>query len=33
MNIMFDVKQQELQHKAIIVVEGHVMDSTDYTTY
>ena len=33
MHIIFDVKQQYLLHKARIVVGGHVLDSTDHTTY
>ena len=33
MHMIFDVKQKELRHKSRIVVGGHVVDSTDHTTY
>ena len=31
--MIFDVKQQDLQHKDRLVVGGHVMYSTEHTTY
>ena len=33
MHIIFDVKQQDLRHKARIVVGGLVVDSKENTTY
>ena len=33
MKIIFNAKQQDLQHKTRLVVVGHVVDSTDQTTY
>jgi hypothetical protein len=34
MHIMiFDIKQQDMQYKARLVVGGHVIDSSGYTTY
>ena len=33
MHMIFDVKKQRLQHKARLVVGGHVVDSTKHTTY
>ena len=33
MHVVFDVKQQDLRHKARLVVCGHVVDSTEHTTY
>ena len=32
-HMIFNVKQQDLRHKARLVVSGHVVDSTDHTTY
>ena len=32
-HIIFYLKQQDLQHKAGLVVGGHVVDSTEHTTY
>ena len=33
MHMMFDVKKQDLRHKSRLVVGGHSVDSTEYTTY
>ena len=33
MHMIFDAKQQDLQHKARLVVGGHVVDSMEHTTY
>ena len=33
MNIIFDANQKYLQHKARLVVGGHVVDCTKHTTY
>ena len=33
MHMIFDVKQQDLRHKARLVVGGHVIDSSNHTTY
>jgi Reverse transcriptase (RNA-dependent DNA polymerase) len=33
MHMIFDVKQQDMRYKARLVVGGHVIDSSDYTTY
>jgi hypothetical protein len=33
MHMIFDIKQQDLRYKARLVVGGHVIDSSDYTTY
>jgi len=33
MHMIFDVKQQDMRYKAWLVVGGHVIDSSDYTTY
>ena len=33
MNMIFYVKKQGLKHKARLVVSGHVVDSTEHTTY
>jgi hypothetical protein len=33
MHMIFDIKQQDMQYKACLVVGGHVIDSLDYTTY
>ena len=32
-NMIFDVKQKDLRHKARLVIDGHIVDSTDNTTY
>lgn len=31
--MIFDIKQQDMRYKARLVVGGHVIDSSDYTTY
>jgi hypothetical protein len=31
MHMIFDIKQQDMQYKARLVVGGHVIDSLDYT--
>jgi hypothetical protein len=33
MHMIFDIKQQDLQHKARVVCGGHVIDSTGHVTY
>ena len=33
MHMIFDIKQQDMRYKARLVVGGHVIDSSDYTTY
>ena len=33
MHMILDAKQQYLLHKARLVVSGHVLDSTEHTTY
>jgi hypothetical protein len=33
MHMIFDIKQQDMQYWARLVVGGHVIDSLDYTTY
>ena len=33
MHMIFDLKQQDMRHKARLVVGGHVIDSSDHTTY
>ena len=33
MQIIIDVKQQDLRHKARLVVGGHVVDSTEHIKY
>ena len=33
MHMIFDVNQQDLRHKARLVVGGHVVDSMENTTY
>ena len=31
--MVFDIKQKYLRHKSSLVVKGHVVDSTEHTTY
>jgi hypothetical protein len=33
MHMIFDIKQQDMIYKARLAVGGHVIDSSDYTTY
>jgi hypothetical protein len=33
MHMIFDIKQQDLQHKARLVYGGHVIDSSGHVTY
>jgi hypothetical protein len=33
MHMIFDIKQQDMRFKARLIVGGHVIDSSDYTTY
>jgi hypothetical protein len=33
MHMIFDTKQQDMRYKARLVVGGHVINSSDYTTY
>jgi hypothetical protein len=33
MRMIFDMKQEDLRHKARFVVGGHVIDSSNHTTY
>ena len=33
MHMVFDLKQQDLRHKARLVVGGNVVDSAEYTTF
>ena len=33
MQMIFDIKQQYLRHKEILVIVGHMVDSSEHTTY
>ena len=33
MKLIFDIKPQDLRHKVRLVVRGHVVDSSEHTTY